>query len=117
MQFSSFLRMAAVLACAAVAVSATAQQRPAPIKMDPTHAKVACAKCHAETPPSKAPGMDACFKCHGSYAEVAADTAKLKVNPHDSHKGQPECRSCHSMHGQSVLSCNDCHSFSGMKLK
>lgn len=86
--------------------------------MHPAHAAVPCATCHGSSGTQKAPVTTAtCLQCHGSYAKVAQATATLKVNPHDSHKGQPACISCHSMHGQSSLSCNDCHSFSGMKLK
>ncbi len=96
--------------------SAWAQQGKMP--MHPAHANVPCATCHGTGGAQKDPVTTAtCLKCHGSYAQVAKATATLKVNPHDSHKGQPACSSCHSMHGQSVLSCNDCHSFSGMKLK
>lgn len=95
---------------------AWAQQGKMP--MNPAHASVPCATCHEGGAAQKAPVTTAtCLQCHGSYAQVAKATSTLKVNPHDSHKGQPACTSCHSMHGQSSLSCNDCHSFTGMKLK
>ena len=81
------------------------------------HADLECADCHIEKPESEAPDMDTCFECHESYDAVAELTSKLYNNPHDSHKGEPECSTCHSMHGQSRLSCNDCHSFDNMKLK
>jgi hypothetical protein len=33
------------------------------------------------------------------------------VNPHDSHQGQLDCYNCHSVHHQSVMFCDECHSW------
>lgn len=81
------------------------------------HADLTCDTCHDEKPESKTPPVAKCFDCHESYDAVAELTAKFDNNPHDSHKGEPDCSTCHSMHAESRLSCNDCHSFDNMKLK
>ncbi|WP_374712905.1 cytochrome c3 family protein [Symbiobacterium terraclitae] len=62
-----------------------------------------------------------CFDCHSpgqehaSYEQVAARTADLAAkgltrNPHDSHWGEVDCATCHSMHQEASLDyCSTCH--------
>jgi hypothetical protein len=51
----------------------------------------------------------ACLQCHGTYAQLAQRTANLERNPHDSHQGQLDCRTCHRVHTDSVYYCGQCH--------
>jgi hypothetical protein len=51
----------------------------------------------------------ACLNCHGTYAQLAARTRNLERNPHDSHQGQLDCRSCHQAHVESIYVCGQCH--------
>ncbi len=56
--------------------------------------------------------------CHDE-AEMLEATESLKpanmtggaadFDPHDSRHGRQECSRCHTMHGKSVLLCNQCH--------
>nr|WP_321450836.1 cytochrome c3 family protein [uncultured Carboxylicivirga sp.] len=39
------------------------------------------------------------------------ENSLFAYNQHDPRHGKLQCYSCHSMHGQSVLSCNQCHEF------
>ncbi|SDE57017.1 cytochrome c3 family protein [Sporomusa acidovorans] len=55
-----------------------------------------------------------CLKCH-DYEKVKAKTSSDKYNPHDSHNGEQECYTCHSMHRQSTVQCAQCHSAAWMK--
>jgi len=60
-----------------------------------------------------------CFDCHlsnehTSYQEVIERTQDYtadseKINPHDSHYGDMECRICHKMHRTSEDYCAQCH--------
>ena len=50
-----------------------------------------------------------CLKCHGTYDQLAQRTAGLERNPHDSHQGQLDCRTCHRVHSASVYYCGQCH--------
>ena len=62
-----------------------------------------------------------CFGCHvpnehTSYQEVIERTEdytvdNLKINPHDSHLGEVNCRICHKMHRESEDYCALCHSW------
>ena len=78
---------------------------------------LALGTAQAQTPDHSAFAADTptstCFGCHGSYADVAKQTASLKPNPHDSHRGKPGCMECHAFtKGQKpVFMCNDCHAF------
>jgi hypothetical protein len=50
--------------------------------------------------------------CHTSYNALSELTAEYagEYNPHESHNGQLECGSCHSIHSsESVLYCANCH--------
>jgi hypothetical protein len=51
-----------------------------------------------------------CLKCH-DFEKVKAKTDFKESNPHDSHNGDQECYTCHSMHSQSKVTCSQCHSF------
>ena len=52
--------------------------------------------------------------CH-EEAEIVKATSKhntgFSFSQHDPRHGKQQCYSCHSMHGQSVYSCNQCHQF------
>lgn len=39
------------------------------------------------------------------------DKSLFSYNPHDPRHGKQQCYNCHSMHGESVFSCNQCHNF------
>lgn len=59
---------------------------------------------------------DFCLECHENYEEVKFENVKAKTdfeesNPHDSHNGELECNTCHSMHQQSQVMCAQCHLF------
>lgn len=93
-----------------------------------TQAGVTCQGCHPQTtgslvqeitsnaihsyPQPLAPikfETQACLQCHGTYAELAQRTQNLARNPHDSHQGQLDCRTCHRVHSDSVYYCGQCH--------
>ncbi|ADD69383.1 fumarate reductase flavoprotein subunit precursor [Denitrovibrio acetiphilus DSM 12809] len=76
-------------------------------------ADVQCADCHGTDSPSESAKMPACLECHGSYQELAEATADVEeANPHDSHMGELDCGSCHGIHKESHLFCNEeCHNF------
>ena len=71
---------------------------------------IECSGCHRENPPKQAVPMEVCMGCHGDYRKVAARTAKLDPNPHDSHLGSFDCGKCHHSHKASVNACAACHS-------
>jgi fumarate reductase flavoprotein subunit len=77
-------------------------------------AGLACASCHRDAPPPKAPEMTVCTGCHGTYLQIAAKTASDQPNPHASHLGQIPCAACHHVHRASESLCDQCHTF-GMK--
>ena len=49
-----------------------------------------------------------CLECH-DMDEVKSETNFEVTNPHDSHHGDLECYTCHSMHQESEVSCQQCH--------
>lgn len=61
--------------------------------------------------------VEACFRCHTSYPNLAQLTKDLKGpdgfplgrNPHNSHWGAIECGTCHKMHRISRDWCSECH--------
>ncbi len=57
--------------------------------------------------------MEFCFTCHGSYAEVIAQTTPeitgFERNPHEGHWGELECQTCHKAHRESEDYCSSCH--------
>lgn len=64
----------------------------------------------------QAPDKQVCLACHQSYEALAKKTEKMTPNPHFSHRGQPQCSACHSMHAKPRFECNDCHTFA-IKMK
>lgn len=55
-----------------------------------------------------------CMTCHADTWE--RDVAALEnyeeyggYNPHDSHMGELDCGTCHSLHGESTYLCGTCH--------
>ena len=93
-----------------------------------TQAGVTCQECHPQTTGSLVQEIfstathsypqpldpikfetAACLQCHGTYDQLAARTANLERNPHDSHQGQLDCRTCHRVHSDSVYYCGQCH--------
>lgn len=82
--------------------------------MDQRHAqeKVSCTACHGKPFPKRRVGLKGCLACHQSYEKVAALTADVKPNPHDSpHYEDLRCTLCHKAHKPSVLYCSQCHEF------
>lgn len=59
--------------------------------------------------------MDFCLQCHDDFDSIIAKTNFEESNPHDSHNGELECSTCHSMHQQSRVMCSECHSFGWMR--
>lgn len=58
--------------------------------------------------------------CHDDWDAVVEATSNWKgtetvynpagiYNPHDNHRGDSDCGSCHQVHGQSKLYCVECH--------
>lgn len=77
------------------------------------NAGVPCAACHQETPPAAAPPNATCVGCHGTMLETREGADALAPDPHRSpHLGAgevPVCAECHSIHGQSEVTCVMCH--------
>lgn len=82
----------------------------AEIKAAGPHAALPCDTCHANGK-FVTPAKETCLTCHQSYEAVAKRTEKLNPNPHSSHRGEPNCANCHSMHAKPRFECNDCHTF------
>lgn len=59
---------------------------------------------------------DMCLQCHISYEHLAASTDFLHRNPHDSHNGQLECKTCHVSHGDQIDYCGTCHDNGGQRM-
>lgn len=72
-------------------------------------AGLTCESCHGKEAPGDVP-MDKCLSCHGSYQELAKQTAGKQRNPHDSHYPDLECTTCHHGHRESEDFCATCHS-------
>ncbi len=53
--------------------------------------------------------------CHVEEEIIEATTSNhgmsFAFSQHDPRHGKQECNTCHSMHGESVYSCNQCHDF------
>ena len=73
-------------------------------------AEISCADCHL-TGNTKPLTTEDCLACHGSFEEVAGETAKLDPNPHNSpHYGtELDCDLCHHEHSRSENFCAQCH--------
>lgn len=61
-------------------------------------------------------GDEMCLQCHISYEHMAASTDFLERNPHDSHNGQLECKTCHVSHGDQIDYCSTCHDNGGQRI-
>jgi fumarate reductase flavoprotein subunit len=74
-------------------------------------AKLECASCHTEKPPSRHPETKViCLGCHGpTYNDLAKQTIQKIPNPHASHRGELACGNCHHVHKASELLCDNCH--------
>lgn len=59
---------------------------------------------------------DMCLQCHISYEHVANSTDFLERNPHDSHNGELECKTCHVSHGDQINYCGTCHDNGGQRM-
>ncbi|MDR3440613.1 cytochrome c3 family protein [Telmatospirillum sp.] len=70
---------------------------------------VDCAGCHGEKKPKTKASDAGCLNCHGPYSKMAAKTAKLEINPHDSHLGEIDCTFCHAGHKPPKNKCAECH--------
>lgn len=70
-----------------------------------------CVDCHDEETPTGNPEKEFCLECHGSYQEIAENTMGEEMNPHDNHYGPVPCGDCHKSHANSILFCDECHSF------
>lgn len=57
-----------------------------------------------------------CLQCHISYEHMANSTDFLERNPHDSHNGQLECKTCHVSHGDQIDYCGTCHDNGGQRI-
>jgi hypothetical protein len=53
--------------------------------------------------------------CHVEYKVIEASknhaNTMFAYNQHDPRHGKQECYNCHSIHGKSVLTCNQCHKY------
>ncbi len=96
-------------------------------------ASIACLDCHQITPKQEKDNVakfrkkafktpleereyknDQCFRCHGSYKDIAERTKDFKGkglsrNPHESHYGEIDCNMCHKAHRTSIDYCAQCH--------
>ncbi len=76
---------------------------------------VPCASCHVgEQVPSLSPPDAVCVACHGSKVEPLEPGEQISRpdphrSPHLAPGEAPACTSCHSIHGQSEVTCLTCH--------
>ena len=70
-----------------------------------------CRDCHASDQPFEAVMTNECLGCHGSFDEVAQNTAGMDPDPHNSpHYGkEQDCDLCHHQHMSSENFCSQCH--------
>jgi hypothetical protein len=73
--------------------------------------KVTCEDCHGLPSPAQKGSAERCIGCHSSYENAAALTKNSSKDPHNSHLGKISCTICHKVHTDSVLYCNNCHTF------
>jgi hypothetical protein len=82
-----------------------------PKYLDQKHGQqsVTCELCHGTFFPEKTVPKERCFRCHGSYEQLAARNP-IHYNaiwPHWTI-GPAECSDCHKAHAESLL-CSTCH--------
>lgn len=72
---------------------------------------ITCLDCHESREDPHEPPTEKCLSCHGTPDEVAAKTAKMDPDPHNSpHYGtEQECSLCHHQHEPSENFCSSCH--------
>lgn len=80
-----------------------------------------CVTCHGTDKVTSVPDdekalNEKCNTCHGGYKALAEKTKDMPFNPHASHLGNINCTVCHAAHEKPKLVCNDCHSFTGIKM-
>lgn len=80
---------------------------------------LSCEACHKTATPSARAPDSACKTCHGTYPQLAAKTAAITPNPHNSHAGELRCTMCHTGHKPPTVYCEECHQkrFSNLKPK
>lgn len=109
------LKMIAVLLATTMAGSVCAADAAFPVK-GKMHSAMECAACHKTSTPVKNAPQSSCRGCHGDmknakqvlFTEAAG--RQLKLNVHDTHAGDLRCTSCHKVHKESKLYCNEaCH--------
>lgn len=61
-------------------------------------------------------GNEMCLDCHISYENIAMSTDFLYRNPHKSHNGDLECKTCHVSHGEQIDYCSTCHDNGGQRM-
>ena len=111
----NFKQMLGGLCLAAMIGAASGAVAAAPTTAAGPPTSLPCSTC----PPDgqfAAPAKTPCLGCHESYEKIAERTAKMTPNPHASHRGEPNCSNCHSMHAKPRFECNDCHTFN-IKMK
>ncbi len=75
------------------------------------------AKMGMKMPGGSVPKTADCLMCHGgSYAALAKSTEKVHPNPHFNHFGDRNCDTCHRWKEEPVLSCDECHKFTTLKM-
>ncbi|MBU2646291.1 cytochrome c3 family protein [bacterium] len=72
---------------------------------------IACLDCHDSEGDPQALTTEKCLSCHGSFDDVAAKTAGMDPDPHNSpHYGkEQDCELCHRQHKESENFCSECH--------
>lgn len=57
-----------------------------------------------------------CLQCHISDEFLASTTDFLHLNPHKSHNGELDCKTCHISHGDQINFCGTCHDNGGQRM-
>jgi hypothetical protein len=72
-------------------------------------AGVDCVRCHAGAPDAD-PGHAPCVACHGSMVDGPVPAGPdPHHSPHLAAGAEPDCTSCHSVHGAGEVTCSFCH--------
>lgn len=104
------MQFTTALLATTIALGLAGSVHAASVTINGPHASLPCSTCH-QGDQMTAPAKETCLTCHESYAKVAERTKSMTSNPHASHRGEPNCTNCHSLHGKSRFECNDCHTF------